>query len=157
MKNTGLSINKSEYGRLIIHAIPTKETEDMVVSYLSRMVKNASAQKLAQKISITPFVLSKNIAVKKGEKIAQNLRDLGARAEFVPHDFEAQSPTRISETALSPEIDSLDLIYEKNKPRPAQLPKSEGSAKRLITTVVVIILVAVFSLLTWQLVDLLTD
>ena len=70
MENMGVVINKSEYGRLIIHAIPTKETEDMVVSYLSRMVKNASAQKLAQKISITPFVLSKNIAVKQGEKIA---------------------------------------------------------------------------------------
>jgi len=157
VKNTGLSINKSEYGRLIIHAIPTKETEDMVVSYLSRMVKNASAQKLAQKISITPFVLSKNIAVKQGEKIAQNLRDLGARAEFVPHDVEAQSPTQISQTVPSPEFDSLDLIYEKNKPRPTQPAESEGSAKRLITTVVVIILVAVFSLLTWQLVDFLTD
>ena len=153
----GVVTNKSEYGRLIIHAIPTKETEDMVVSYLSRMVKNASAQKLAQKIRITPFVLSKNIAVKQGEKIAQNLRDLGARAEFVLHDVEAQGPTPISQTVLSPEIDSLDLIYEKNKLRPTQPAESEGSAKRLITTVVVIILVAVFSLLTWQLVDLLTD
>jgi hypothetical protein len=154
---TGESINKSEYGRLVIQSIPTKETEDMVVSYLSRMVKNVSAPKLARKVMRTPFVLSKNIAAKKGEKIAQNLRDLGARAEFVPHDLEARASTRGSERALTPGIESLDMIYERNKPGPTQPPQSEGSAKRLITTVVVITLVAVFSLLAWQVFDLLTD
>ena len=153
---TGESINKSEYGRLVIQSIPTKETEDMVVSYLSRMVKNVSAPKLGRKVMRTPFVLSKNIAAKKGEKIAQNLRDLGARAEFVPHDLEAQGPARGFENELTPEIESLDLIYERNKPGPTQPPQSEGSAKRLITTVVVIIMVAVFSLLAWQVFDLLT-
>jgi hypothetical protein len=153
---TGESINKSEYGRLIIQSIPTKETEDMVVSYLSRMVKNISAQQLVRKVMRTPFVLSKNIAAKKGERIAQNLRDLGARAEFVPHDIEARGSTQGSGNELVPEIESLDMIYEKNKPGPTQPPQSEGSAKRLITTVVVILMVAVFSLLAWQVFDLLT-
>ena len=156
MDNTGVSINKSEYGRLIIHSIPTKETENMVVSYLSRMVKNVPSQKLAQKVRRTPFVLSKNIANKKGEKIAQNLRDLGARAEFVPHELEDRGATRISGTVLASEIESLHQVFEKNKPRPTKPPESESSAKRLVTGVVVIILVAVFSLLLWQLYDLLT-
>jgi len=127
------------------------------VSYLSRMVKNVPPQKLAQKVRRTPFVLSKNIANKKGEKIAQNLRDLGARAEFVPHDFEAQGPTRISATVLAPEIESLHQVFERNKPGQTRPPEAESSAKRLITGVVVIILIAVFSLLAWQLYDLLTD
>ena len=156
MDGTGESTNKSEYGKLIIKSIPTKETEDMVVSYLSRMVKNVSAPKLARKLTRTPFVLSKNIAAKKGERIAQNLRDLGARAEFVPHDIQAQGSTLGSENELPPEIESLDMIFEKNKPSPTRPPQPEGSAKGLITTVVVILMVAVFSLLAWQVYDLLT-
>jgi len=153
---TGESTNKSEYGKLIIQSIPTKETEDMVVSYLSRMVKNVSAPKLARKLRRTPFVLSKNIAAKKGERIAQNLRDLGARAEFVSHDMQAQGSTLGSKNELPPEIESLDMIFEKNKPSPNRPPQPEGSAKGLITTVVVILMVAVFSLLAWQVYDLLT-
>ena len=157
MSNTGGSTHKSEYGRLVIHSIPTHETEEMVVSYLSRMAKNVPPQKLAQKVRRTPFVLSKNIANKKGEKIAQNLRDLGARAEFVPHDPEDRGPTPISGTVLASEIESLHQVFERNKPGPTKPAESESTAKRLITGVVVIILVAVFSLLIWQLYDLLTD
>ena len=156
MDGTGESTNKSEYGKLIIQSIPTKETEDMVVSYLSRMVKNVPAPKLARKLKRTPFVLSKNIAAKKGERIAQNLRDLGARAEFVPHDMQAQGSTLGAENEVPPEIESLDMIFEKNKPSPTRPPQPEGSAKGLITTVVVILMVAVFSLLAWQVYDLLT-
>jgi len=152
----GPKVNQSEYGSLVLHAIPTIETKAMVVSYLSRMVKTVPAQKLAQKLKITPIVLSKNIAVKKGEKIAQNLRDLGAKAEFVPHDSEAQGPDRISETAISPEFESLSLMSEKNKSKQPNRPGSSSFGKNLITAIVVIILVAVLSFLTWQLYDLLT-
>jgi len=53
-------------GRLVLHSIPTKETEEMLVSYLGRIVKNVSSEKVAQKIKQTPFVLSKNISNKKG-------------------------------------------------------------------------------------------
>lgn len=157
MDGTGKSINNSAYGELIIQSIPTRETEDMVVSYLSRIVKNVPAPKLARRLARTPFVLSKNIAAKKGERIAQNLRDLGARAEFVPRELEAQSPAFGPEKALAPEIESLDMIYEKNKPAPAELPQPENSSKGLITTMVVILMVAVFSLLAWQVYDLIID
>ena len=158
MDDTDDLINEStEFGRLIIHSIPTKETEDMVVSYLSRMVKNVSAQQLSRKVMRTPCVLSKNIAAKKGERIAQNLRDLGARADFVPHDQEARDSARASEIPSASDIESLDMIYEQNKPEPNQLPQSRDSNKHLITTLVVIILVAVFSVLAWQVYDLLTD
>jgi hypothetical protein len=129
----------------------------MVVSYLTRIVKNVPAKQLAQKVRRTPFVLSKNIGVKKGETIAQNLRDLGARAELVPHGSGGQVPTRLAGLTSAPEIESLDLLYEKNKPEPPKQPESDGASKKLITTGVVIILVAVFTLLAWQVYDLLTD
>jgi hypothetical protein len=153
----GGSSNQSDYGKLIIHSIPTREIEAMVVSYLTRMAKNVPAKKMAQKVRRTPLVLSKNIAVKKGETIAQNLRDLGARAELVPHKSGAQIPTRVAGLTSAPEISSHDLLYEKNEPRPPKEPKSDDTAKKLITTVVVIVLVAVLTLLAWQVYDLLFD
>ena len=157
MDDTDDLINEStEYGRLIIHSIPTKETEDMVVSYLSRVVKNVSAQKLSRKVIRTPCVLSNNIAAKKGERIAQNLRDLGARADFAPHDLAARGSTRSSEIPSASDIESLDLIYEQNKTEPNRPPQSRGANKHMITTLVVIILIAVFSVLAWQVYELLT-
>ena len=157
MDGTDDLINEStEHGRLIIHSIPTKETEDMVVSYLSRMTKNVTAQQWSRKVMRTPCVLSKNIAAKKGERIAQNLRDLGARADFVPHDLEAQESPRASEIPSGSDIESLDMIFEQNKPEPIRPPQTSGSNKPMITTLVVIILIAVFSVLAWQVYDLLT-
>jgi hypothetical protein len=151
MDTMGESVKQSGYGRLVLYSIPSKETEEMVVSYLSRRVKNVPAEKLAQKLKTTPFVLSKNIAVKKGERIAQNLRDLGAKAEFVPHDSEGQDPDRISETALPTDFESLHL--ETFNARSDRLHKTAptGCGKRVVTAMVVIALVAVVSLLAWQL------
>ncbi len=157
MYHTGGTVNENVYGRLVLQSIPTKEAEEMVVSYLSRIVKNIPAEKLAQKVKLTPFVLSKNIADKKGERIAQNLRDLGARAEFVPHDSVAPDPKPISETAMGHELESLLLLAEKNKSRQPERTESPSLAKRLITASVVILLVAVLSLLTWQVYHLVTE
>ena len=33
------TVNESEFGKLVLHSIPTKETQEMVVSYLSRIIK----------------------------------------------------------------------------------------------------------------------
>lgn len=149
---------ESEFGKLVLHSIPTKETEGMVVSYLSRIVKNIPAEKLAQKIKITPFVLSKNIAVNNGEKIAQNLRDLGAKADFVPHNPGARGPERLHQASL---MSGFELIYPKSEQNKSQQinnhPGSSGFGSRLVTAIVVIILIAVFSVLSWQLYHLLAE
>jgi len=151
------TVNESEFGKLVLHSIPTKETQKMVVSYLSRIIKTVPAEKLAQRVKITPLVLSKNMAVKKGERIAQNLRDLGARAEFVPHDPGPRDLEPPSETASAPELESIQLMSEQNKPQQLAPPESSRFGKHLITAVVVFMLIAVFSLLTWQLYHLLAE
>jgi hypothetical protein len=149
--------NQSEFGKLVLHSLPTTETKEMVVSYLSRIVKNVPAEKLAEKIMTTPYVLSKNIAVKKGERIAQNLRDLGARAEFVPHDPDARGIEPLSEIAIRPKFESLQRLPEQiNPPRTAR-HGSSTSGKHLVSAIVVIILIAVFSLLGWQVYHLVTE
>jgi hypothetical protein len=143
--------NENPMGRLVLHSIPTKETEEMLVSYLGRIVKNVSSEKIAQKIKQTPFVFSKNISSKKGEKIAQNLRDLGARAEFVPHVAVARDPDQLSDTDLL-EISGSPLPESiQKKSHPSRQQDSSGLGKQVITAIVVICLVAIFSLLAWQL------
>ena len=156
MDYTDGTVNEGEFGKLVLYAIPTKEAEEMVVSYLSRRVKNIPAEKLAQKIKITPFVLSKNIAVRKGEKIAQNLRDLGAKADFVLHNPEPKGLESLSQTTVTPEFESIHLMSEQNKSQQLNQPGSSRFGKRLITASVVVILISVLSLLAWQLYHLLT-
>ena len=74
MDDSDGSVNEREFGKLVLHSIPSKEAEEMVVSYLSRMVKNVPAEKLAQRIKKTPFVLSKKIFVKKGNVTSIKLK-----------------------------------------------------------------------------------
>ena len=151
------TVNETVFGELVLHSIPTRETEEMVVSYLARIVKKVSAEKLTKSIKITPFVLSKNMAVKNGERIAQNLRDLGAKAEFVPHEPGGRGPEPLSETALTPEFESIQLMSEQNESQQLTRPGSLKSGKHLVTAIVVIMLIAVFSLLGWQLYHLVTE
>ena len=156
MENGDGAVNKSQFGKLILQSIPTKEAEEMVISYLSRRAKNLPADKLARKIRKTPSVLSKHIAAESGQKIARNLRDLGAKAEFVPHDPEVRDLEGLSEAVPAPEIESIQVISKGyDAPRP-QGATSSRVGKNVMTAIVVVILIAVFSLLTWQLYHLLT-
>ena len=157
MDNPVGTVNESEFGKLVLHSLPTKETRAMVVSYLSRIVKNVPAEKLAERIKTTPFVLSKNMAVKNGERIAQNLRDLGAKAEFVPHDPVARNLEPLTEIAVTPEFESIQLMSDHNNSQKPNRPGSLKSGKHLVTAIVVIMLIAVFSLLGWQLYHLVAE
>ena len=156
MDNANGTVDKSQSGKLILISIPTKETEEMVISYLARKVRNVPAEKLARKIRKTPSVLSNNIAASKGRKIAHNLRDLGARAEFVPHDPGPPVFEGLSDEASISEIETIQVMSgQQNTPGQNQT-KPLRTGKKLMTVIVVIVLIAVFSLLTWQLYHLLT-
>ena len=156
MENGDGAVEKNQLGKLILHAIPTRETEEMVVSYLARKVRNVSAEKLARKIRKTPFILSENIAAALGQKIAQNLRDLGAKAEFIPHEPRPPVFEGLSDEASMTDIESVQVTSAHyNAPQHKQ-PKSSFAGKKLMTAIVVVILIAVFSLLTWQVYHLLT-
>jgi hypothetical protein len=156
VENGDGDVGKSQRGKLILHAIPTKEAEDMVVSYLARKVRNVPAEKLAQKIRKTPFVLSKNIAAAKGQKIAHNLRDLGARAEFVPLEPRSRMFEGLSDEVATPDTESVQVTSEHYQAPRQKPPQSSRAGKKLMTVIVVVVLVAVFALLTWQLHHLLT-
>ena len=156
MEIRGGAVDKSQLGKLILYAIPTRETEEMVVSYLARKVRNVPAEKLARKIRKTPFILSENIAAALGQKIAQNLRDLGAKAEFIPHEPRPPVFEGLSDEASMTDIESVQVTSAHYKAPQHKQPKSSFAGKKLMTAIVVLILIAVFSLLTWQVYHLLT-
>ena len=103
-----------------------------------------------------PICFSRNIAAARGQRIAQNLRDLGAKAEFVSHDPEPRGPQGLSYETSTPDIETIQLMSEQYKAPQNNQPKSSRAGKKLMTAIVVAILIAVFSLLIWQLYHLLT-
>ena len=151
MDNGYETVDKSQFGKLILISIPTKEAEEMVVSYLARKVTNVPAQKLARKIRKTPSVLSKDIVASKGERIAQNLRDLGAKAEFVPHEPRPRVFQVPSDEAPADDVEAVQVMSEHYQAPQQGRPQTSRVGKKLMTAVVVVILMAVFLLLSWQL------
>lgn len=144
------AMNDNRNGMLVLSSLPSRETEELVVSYLSRIIKNASADRLANKVKATPFVLSKNIPVEKGQKIARNLRELGAKAEFFPHvpiEPKATIPPGTRSIQLP---ESPHLLPARKKSRQSRPQTPPGRGKQLITAFSSIILIAALSLLAWQ-------
>ena len=155
MDNGDVTVDKSQFGQLILFSIPTKEAEEMVVSYLARKVTNVPAQKLARKIRKTPAVLGKDIVASKGQRIAQNLRDLGAKAEFVPHEPRPRVFQGPSDEASTDDVEAVQVMSEHYQAPEQGRPHTSRLGKKLMTAVVVVILLAVFLLLSWQLYHLL--
>ncbi len=155
MDNRDGTVDKSQFGRLILISIPSREAEEMVVSYLARKVRNVPAQKLARKIRKTPSVLSKDIAAATGQRIAQNLRDLGAKAEFVPHEPRPLVFEGPSDEASTDYVEAVQVMSGHYQAPQHEQSQTSRAGKKLLTAIVVVILFAVFSLLSWQLYHLL--
>ena len=72
-------------GTIILNGLPNREIRNRVVAFLSRHVKNLTADKIAILLDQTPVVLNRNIPAKTGKSIAGRLNDLGASATFIPN------------------------------------------------------------------------
>jgi len=160
-------------GKLILRSIPSKEAEEMVVAFLLRFAKNTTAEQMAEKVTHTPYVLSSNIAEEKGRKIAKNLKEMGAIAEFEPHapepafepytpDDEFESPAPVLEAIRTSE--GTDLVpselssRQRAKPKPdlTQERSPTSPSKRLVTALVSALLIVGLAMLAWQLFRILT-
>jgi hypothetical protein len=166
-------MDETRSGKLILRSIPTEEAEEMVVAFLLRFVKNITVEQMAEKVKHTPYVLSSNIAEEKGRKIAINLKEMGAIAEFEPHkhepefdqytpEAEVESPAPVVEAFRTPvttdfiqsELGSPRLA--KPKPDLAQERPPTNSSKRLATALVSALLIVGLAMLAWQLFRILT-
>jgi hypothetical protein len=75
----------------------------------------------------------------------------------VPHDPKARGLEPLSEIASTPEFESIQLMSEQDESRQLTRPGSSKSGKHLVTAIVVIMLITVFSLLGWQLYHLVAE
>lgn len=166
-------MDETRSGKLILRSIPSKEAEEMVVAFLLRFAKNTTAEQMAKKVKHTPYVLSSNIAEEKGRKIAKNLKEMGAIAEFEPHtpepefdqytpEAEFEPPAPVVEAIRTP--DTTDLVQselsspQRAKPKPdlTQERPPTSPSKRLVTALVSALLIVGLAVLAWQLFRILT-
>jgi hypothetical protein len=144
-------MDKNRSGLLILRAIPSKEAEDLVVAFLLRYAKNVSPDQLAEKIKKTPLILSRNISEEKGIKLAKNLKEMGAMAEFELHPLADQGSYQTPETFFLRPFESKPRPLTKKKPRHGQKRLSPSRSRGVIIALVSIFLIATLSMLAWQL------
>jgi tetratricopeptide (TPR) repeat protein len=132
-------MSNEKKGRLILKAIPNKDVEEKVVSYLSGMVKGTTPELIAEKVRKAPLILSKDISAEQGRKIADALQKIGASALFVPH--EAEGPIQ-EPPAVEPQ---RPPVYEPPPPRAKHRPTNQ---LRLVLFLILLILAV--SVLVWQ-------
>ena len=145
------TMDKDRSGSLILRAIPSEEAEDMVVAFLSRYAKNISPGRLAEKVTKTPVILSRNISEEKGNKLAKYLKEMGAIAEFELHTSADQGSNRIPETPSFRPFELKPPLITKEEASQSQKRLSPSHSKGVIIILVSIILIATLSMLAWQL------
>ena len=166
-------MDETRSGKLILRSIPSKEAEEMVIAFLLRFAKNITAEQMAEKVKHTPYVLSSNIAEKKGRKIAKNLKEMGAIAEFEPHtpepefdqytpEAEVEPPAPVVEAFQTPATTDFVPLEQssprlaKPKPNLTQERPQTSPSKRLVTALVCALLIVGLVMLAWQLFRILT-
>lgn len=166
-------MDETRSGKLILRSIPSKEAEEMVVAFLLRFAKNITVEQMAEKVKHTPYVLSSNIAEEKGRKIAKNLKEMGAIAEFEPHTPEPEFDQYTPEAEVEPSAPVVEAFrtpatsdfiqselgspqLAKPKPDLTQERPPTSPSKRLVTALVSVLLIVGLAMLAWQLFRILT-
>jgi hypothetical protein len=154
-------MDQTRSGKLILRSIPSKEAEEMVVAFLLRFAKNITVEQMAEKVKHRPYVLSSNIAEEKGRKIAKNLKEMGAIAEFEPHTPEPEFDQYTPEAEVEPPAPAVEAFRTpattaKPKPDLTQERPPTSPSKRLVTALVSALLIVGLAMLAWQLFRILT-
>jgi len=144
-------MSNAQRGKLVLQEVPTGEVEDRIVGLLSKFAKSASPEELTAKVRNTPYALSKDIPAEKAMILLEALQKLGATAAFVPHPPAQPSAEEITAIELAPRFtfDSSPLV-EEELPAIQPGPGKNGS-RRLVMTLVTILLLLSMGYLTWQL------
>lgn len=143
-------MRSEQKGRLVLKAVPNKDVEEKVVSYLSGMIKGTTPELIAEKVRKAPLILNKDISAELGWKIAEALQRLGAPAVFIPHEAES-APMKDEPAAESPG----PTVYKTSLPEPESSPSPAPPAKqrptnRLRLILFLILLIVSASVLIWQ-------
>ncbi|MCJ7748612.1 MAG: tetratricopeptide repeat protein [Desulfobacterales bacterium] len=143
-------MRSEQKGRLVLKAVPNKDVEEKVVSYLSGMVKGTTPELITEKVRKAPIILKKDISAEQGWKIVEALQRLGAAAVFIPH--EAESAPMKEEPAVEsrgPTVYKTSLPEPGSSPSPAP-PAKQRPTNRLRLILFLILLIVSASVLIWQ-------
>ena len=144
-------------GKLVLQEAPYGEVEKKVVMLLSKFAKSASPEKLTEKVRNTPYTLSNNIPAEKALILLEALQKLGATAAFVPHTPLQHPAEQI--TVVEPEprrtFDPPPLVEE--KPLSVQSEPRKTGSRRLVITLITILLLLSLGYLAYQLWPILGD
>ena len=144
-------------GKLVLQEAPSGEVEKKVVMLLSKFAKSATLEELTAKVRNTPYTLSKNIPAEKALIILEALQKLGATAAFVPYAPLHQAAEQI--TVVEPEprrtFDPPPLVEE--KPLSVQSEPRKTGSRRLVITLITILLLLSLGYLAYQLWPILGD
>ncbi len=80
-------------GQLTLENVPGGKSEEAVASYLAKLFKSVSRDKLVGLIRRAPVVLSRNVPAATARKIIAELQRLGATAVYVPNGSEQTRTT----------------------------------------------------------------
>jgi len=144
-------------GKLVLQEVPAGEIEKKVVMLLSKFAKSASPEKLTAKVRNTPYFLSNDIPAEKALLLMEALQKLGATVAFVPHA--PLQPPAEQITVMEPEprftFDPPPLVEENPVSVPPE-PRKTGS-RRLVITLITILLLLSLGYLAYQLWPILGD
>ena len=152
-------MSNGQRGKLVLQEVPSGEVEKKVVMLLSRFAKSASPEKLTAKVRNTPYALSKDIPAEKALIILEALQKLGATAAFVPHAPLHPPDEQITVAEMKPEprftFDPSPLLEE--KPLSVQPKPRKNGTRRLVITLITILLLLSMGYLAYQLWPILGD
>jgi hypothetical protein len=144
-------MSNGQRGKLVLQEVPTGEVEKRVVMLLSKFAKSASPEELTAKVRNTPYALSNDIPAEKALIVLEALQKLGATAAFVPH-APVQPPTeQITAIERAPRFTFDPPPQPEEEPLAVQPEPRKNGTRRLVTTLVTILLLLSLGFLAWQL------
>ena len=143
-------MSNGQRGRLVLQEVPTGEVEQRIVTLLSKFAKSASLEELTAKVRNTPYALSNNIPAEKALILLEALQKLGATAAFVPHAPVQPPVEQITAMEPAPRFTFDAHPLEKEEPPAVQPEPRKNGTRRLVMTLITILLLLSMCYLTWQ-------
>ncbi len=150
-------MSNGQRGKLVLQEVPTGEIEKRVVGLLSKFAKNTSLEELTAKVRNTPYALSNDIPAEKALIILEALQKLGATAAFVPHAPVQPTAEQIATIERAPRFTFDSAPLPEEEPLAVQPEPGKNGTRRLVMTLVTILLLLSLGFLAWQLWPILGD
>jgi hypothetical protein len=144
-------MSNGQRGKLVLQEVPLGEIEKRVVMLLSKFAKSSSPEELTAKVRNTPYALSNDIPAEKALIVLEALQKLGATAAFVPHAPVQPPAEQITAVERAPRFTFDPPPLPEEEPLAVQPEPRKNGTRRLVMTLVTILLLLSLGFLAWQL------